>query len=528
MIRYRHGAWLLAVVCAAAAMVLPLAGCGVGSTSGSGGGSQTTVAEAADTVGTPITDRETWDLTLMQGQPVGYVYTRVKAVERDGQRLLEIEGEQKLSVKRYGDSSEQIMRFRSHETPDGKLVDFESSSEQSPVPQTSRGRVVGERLEIQSVSAGKPENKSIPWPAGFQGFFAAEGSLLRSPMQPGEKRSFRSLLPLYNVPIATEFVAADYEMTPLRGSNVSLLRIDGTMRVLDAQGKPLPGAPATLMTVWCDRTGNMLKQLVGPVETIRTTKAEATQESKPGELDLGLDLAVKVDRPIPNPHSTKRVRYRVELAQADPAAFFPSGASQQVVSKGPHVAEVTVFALRPGVAGNPRATADPPTAADMQPNSMIQSDDPQVLKRAAEAVGDETDPWKAVLKLEKYVSQTIVRKDFTQAFATAAEVAENPGGDCTEHAVLLAALARARQIPARVVMGLVYMPGSQSFNYHMWTEVFLDGKWIPLDATLGQGGIGAAHLKLATSDLSAASAVASMLPVVQIAGQLKIAVEEIE
>jgi len=36
----------------------------------------------------------------------------------------------------------------------------------------------------------------------------------------------------------------------------------------------------------------------------------------------------------------------------------------------------------------------------------------------------------------------------------------------------------------------------------MWTEAWLDGKWIPLDATLGRGGIGAGHLRLADTDLA--------------------------
>ena len=62
----------------------------------------------------------------------------------------------------------------------------------------------------------------------------------------------------------------------------------------------------------------------------------------------------------------------------------------------------------------------------------------------------------------------------------------------------------------------------------MWTEIYLHGRWVPLDATLGQGGIGAAHLKLGQSNLKGAAALASFLPVTQVMGQLKIEVIEIE
>ena len=75
---------------------------------------------------------------------------------------------------------------------------------------------------------------------------------------------------------------------------------------------------------------------------------------------------------------------------------------------------------------------------------------------------------------------------------TASDVARSHSGDCKAHAVYLAALARARGIPARVAVGLVYSDRLAAFGYHMWTEVYIDGRWIPLDGTLGLGGIGAA------------------------------------
>jgi transglutaminase/protease-like cytokinesis protein 3 len=99
--------------------------------------------------------------------------------------------------------------------------------------------------------------------------------------------------------------------------------------------------------------------------------------------------------------------------------------------------------------------------------------------------------------------------------ATAAEVARSLEGDCTEHAMLLAALCRARQIPARVAIGLVYYPSAGGFAYHMWTEVWIKDRWIPLDATLGLGGIGGAHLKFAHSSMQGTGAYADLLPVVQ-------------
>jgi transglutaminase-like putative cysteine protease len=146
------------------------------------------------------------------------------------------------------------------------------------------------------------------------------------------------------------------------------------------------------------------------------------------------------------------------------------------------------------------------------------------VAQAKEAAGDETDPWKVAVALEAYVHRAVTMKDFTQAFATAAEVAANREGDCKGHAVYLAALARARKIPARVAAGLVYMPQSQTFGCHMWTEVYVAGRWIGLDGTLAHGGLGGGHLQLMHSPLAGAAAYNIFFPVVLVVGRMKVEV----
>ena len=264
------------------------------------------------------------------------------------------------------------------------------------------------------------------------------------------------------------------------------------------------------------------------LETYRASKAEALDKADVAELDLLASTMVKVDRPLPQAHQTKQVRYRVRLEGGDPASVFVTGPTQAVKSIDAHTAEVTVYAIRPGQpGGNPHAPADPPTEDDRRPNSFIQSDDPTIVADAEKAAGRETDPWRVAVALERYVNREVKNKDYTQAFATAAEVAKSREGDCTEHAVFLAALCRARGIPARVAIGLVYMQGAGAFGYHMWTEVYIDKRWIPIDGTLALGGIGAGHLEIAHTNLQGASVYSAFLPVVQILGRLKIEIVDV-
>lgn len=57
-------------------------------------------------------------------------------------------------------------------------------------------------------------------------------------------------------------------------------------------------------------------------------------------------------------------------------------------------------------------------------------------------------------------------------------------GDCTEYAYLAAALARANDIPARVLGGYATPVDAapRARDYHNWAELYIDGAWRLLDA----------------------------------------------
>jgi transglutaminase-like putative cysteine protease len=138
------------------------------------------------------------------------------------------------------------------------------------------------------------------------------------------------------------------------------------------------------------------------------------------------------------------------------------------------------------------------------------------------------NPWQVALALERFVYERIETADFQQVFSSARQTAESGQGDCTEHAVLLAALLRARGIGARGAMGLVYVPDRRGFLYHMWTEAWIGGHWMPLDATRGQGGTGVGHLKLSDSLLTGGLFYDGLMPLIEAIGRLKIELIEVE
>ena len=91
-------------------------------------------------------------------------------------------------------------------------------------------------------------------------------------------------------------------------------------------------------------------------------------------------------------------------------------------------------------------------------------------------------------------------------------------------------MLRAKKIPSRIAVGLVYIEKSHQFGGHMWSEAKLGDQWVPLDATLGRGGIGGAHIKMANSSFAddGPAPVLSFLPMMKVLGTMKIKVIESE
>lgn len=92
--------------------------------------------------------------------------------------------------------------------------------------------------------------------------------------------------------------------------------------------------------------------------------------------------------------------------------------------------------------------------------------------------------WELAQAVTRFVFAWIDDKDFSVGFATALEVARRPKGDCTEHAVLAAALLRRLGVPARGVTG--WVAAGRTFGLHLGVEVKLRDRWIPVDPTFDE------------------------------------------
>ena len=461
---------------------------------------------------------ETWDVIYLSGQSIGYQTTKWHHAEDNGDVFRDISYRSVLRMKRFGQPVEETIEINSRETSAGRLVSFSTAMSSGATPIRSTGQRAGRKLELSTQAGGQEQSWSLPLPDACGGPFAVEFSLMNEPMQPGESRSMTAVVPVLNIvaPIALE--ATDYEDTELLDGRQKLLKIVSLTSLPDGQ---------SLRTVlWCDSSGQVVKASVPAMNqiTYRVSREHALAGNS-GSLDLAQASMIRIDPPLPSPHSTRKVQYLATLQEGDPSTVFIESPYQALQREDDRSAIITVTRVDPE--SDPPPEDLPPSDADRHPSAMIQSDDP-LIRDLANSIRAPQDPWLAAVAVEKFVHGYVRAKDFSTAFATAADVARERSGDCTEHAVLTAAICRARGIPARVMVGLVYVSQLESFGFHMWNEVWVGDRWVPLDATLGRGGIGAAHLALNRTPLSTEDSFASFLPVVQVIGRLELEVVKAE
>ncbi len=133
----------------------------------------------------------------------------------------------------------------------------------------------------------------------------------------------------------------------------------------------------------------------------------------------------------------------------------------------------------------------------LEPEELIQSDDPEIMELAKEITMGAEDSWDAMKKLSEWVHVKI--KGAIPGGGDAKGVLKTREGECGGHSRLLTAFCRAVGIPARVCMGGAYVPDNGGFfGQHMWVEVYMgEAGWIPVDATFGEiDYIDAGHIRL--------------------------------
>lgn len=137
----------------------------------------------------------------------------------------------------------------------------------------------------------------------------------------------------------------------------------------------------------------------------------------------------------------------------------------------------------------------------LAPNAWVQSTHPEIVSFARRAARKGTVAQQMTQLTTAVRARMTGPTDFL-GYASALDALRHRSGDCTEFAVLLAAAARAREIPARIVIGLVYadrFSGKKDvFSPHAWVQAWDGERWTSYDAALD--GFDSTHIAMAIGD----------------------------
>lgn len=248
-------------------------------------------------------------------------------------------------------------------------------------------------------------------------------------------------------------------------------------------------------------------------ETIRTTLTDRATALRPHPpFQVVPNLMTRSPFRISALAAQGHIRYR--FAFRDGITFAPPQTGEQRVSVAADGVTFDICAAcGPGMRADPEALAEA-----LRPTAWLQSDAPRLREIAGPVARLEvSDARKMELLLER-ARPYLENFDFNGHYS-ALDTVTRRAGDCTEAAVLLAALGRAAGVPTRVASGLAYSRAayhgvSNAFLPHSWTLAYVDGAWRSFDLALEE--FDSTHIALTVGDgdarsIAAAGQLASLL-----------------
>lgn len=271
------------------------------------------------------------------------------------------------------------------------------------------------------------------------------------------------------------------------GKPINLYKIERKNDLFkDVVIKMLIAEDGTLLTLQSDE----LNYLV-----LKTSKDEAKGSGK--SFPPAIPRFLSLDTFFLKPENLEYLKIKIKLER--PYALDGiSQDSKQVIEKADDELFLLIKSKANDISSIPKETVDEKNISQYLPDSVyLTLNDSEVKELLKQIIGNNKDPLTKVRNISTWIFKNI-KQEYNGKSLSAAEVIREKKGDCTEYAVLFCSLARSADIPAKMVVGVSYAFGN--LVGHMWNEVWIDGRWIPVDSTLNQVGIDAAHIKFIDTD----------------------------
>lgn len=438
--------------------------------------------------------RDIWTGIVFNGEKVGFTHRVVRPAPGAPGRF-EIESEAAIRLRFLGIDKRLALRSLDRVRADLTLESFRYSHE-----------IDGSSLEVQGTSDGEVLKFSVRNASGID----ERSAPLEKPLYPS---SVLAMLPaakglavgdtaryaVFNG--ETQSIAeAEQEVQAWESSELFaglafrvLTRLHGleTVTWISADGRPLfeRGLNGVMISALEDEA------------SARRYLLEATLSRQDALVDFSLLRAGPIEAP-------RRVsRLEIALENVPPGFAVPEGGGQRCSRSGGRL-ECLVDRTAPPARDDPARYLRATLAA---PSNLGQ------IRDLASRIGKSSSGQEhSVSLLLEWIEKNIAREAIDSF--SAIDVLRERRAECQGHAYLLAALARALGIPARIVNGIAYSEAHGGFLYHTWNELWIGRGWRPVDATFGQAHADATHLKLVEGE-----APAELLPLATLVGRIRVA-----
>jgi hypothetical protein len=404
-----------------------------------------------------------------------------------------------MSIVRAGVSLPVVISEKYIETVKGEPLGFESAQDMSGMGMKVSGKIMPSgKVKANVESMGTSQEMTIDYPAGALMLEGLDLLIKKKGLSEGTSYEVDVFNPTMLSAIKAKVRVGPLVEVDLLGRVVSLTEVKTTLET------PMGSVEGV---DYYDKEFNSLKAVVPvagmEIELVACDKSFALSENDVVDFLKKLILESPVE--LKEIGSKKSVSYYL-LPKGGKELEIISDDNQRVEKgEGGRV----ILTVEPVKAASgvefPYKGNDAAAVEALKPSRYVQSDNERIISLAKEAVGDSKDAGEAVKRIEKFVNEYIDEKNLSVGYATAVEVAVSKSGDCSEHAVLTAALCQAVGIPARVAMGIVYVDAFGDFSEgifggHAWVQAYVEGKWIGLDATGGPRGFGPGHITLSVGN----------------------------
>jgi hypothetical protein len=417
------------------------------------------------------TDRETWMNIFQQGERIGYAHRQFfKTVE--GYRIFESVF---MQINLMGMVQDVRFKTEGNFHHDLTLSSFDFELQSSLFHFKARGVLKGKILTLFTGKRGLEQKIDFPIEKKTYLSVGILEALIHENLKPGYSRTLHIFDPttVTQRPVKVDVLSEE------------TIQIMGRQERAKKVSVHFMGVP---QFAWIGENGTVLKE-EGPlgIRLEQVTKDEALNKMT---LSQGADLAEIVSIPANKIlHDVSQLKeLKIKIDGIEDGEIFLNGDRQSLKNNILTIRRESLSNLPSSIKGE-KVFVDGKTYLESTP--FIQSDHPEIQAKVREIVSPDDPAIVKAKKLVTWVNEKIQKRPVLSV-PNALETLRYKVGDCNEHAVLLAALARASGIPAQVEAGLVYQKGR--FYYHAWNVLYL-GTWITADSVMGQLPADVTHIR---------------------------------